>query len=287
MCLKMKLRVMIKRINISFQSHQLGSNFRTSLEGRGLEMKVIRLSFIFTFLYLLLLTITPLHRIAGNEFVFATFGDLLTNPYVVPVLLTIGILGLAMELFSPGFGIPGFVGLTFLLLFFYGHLMEGVAGFESVVLFFIGLLLLILEIFLVGGIAGTLGLLAVFSSFFFATDNFVHTAVSLLIAVSISIFVSILMIKVYGKKMKFFKKLILSDSTSTEKGYVSNRTRTELVGKNGYALTALRPAGTIVINDERIDAVSEGPFILKDAQVIVVKAEGSRIVVRKTEEHKP
>jgi membrane-bound serine protease (ClpP class) len=91
---------------------------------------------------------------------------------------------------------------------------------------------------------------------------------------------SILMIKVFGKKMKFFRKIILSDSTSTEKGYVSNKTRAELIGLEGYALTALRPAGTAVLEDERIDVVSEGGFIQKGARIRVVKAEGSRIVVR-------
>ncbi len=104
--------------------------------------------------------------------------------------------------------------------------------------------------------------------------------ISILIAISVSILASILMIKVFGKKMKIFKKLILTDSTKTEQGYVSNKNRLELIGLEGYALTALRPSGTIVIEDERIDAVSEGAFILKDARVRVVKAEGSRIVVR-------
>jgi len=80
--------------------------------------------------------------------------------------------------------------------------------------------------------------------------------------------------------MKFFKKIVLRDSTSTEEGYVSNKTRNDLVGKTGVTMTALRPSGTVVIGDERIDVVSEGNFIGKDVKVKIVKAEGSRIVVR-------
>ncbi|WP_313798548.1 nodulation protein NfeD [Cytobacillus sp.] len=203
-----------------------------------------------------------------------------THPVIIPILLSIGSLGLVLELYSPGFGVPGFMGLAALLLFFYGHLVAGLAGYETIILFVIGIGLIIAEFFLPGGIAGILGLAAIIGSLFLASDNIVHMGISILIAISISILASILMIKVFGKKMKIFKKLILTDSTKTEQGYVSNKSRLELIGLDGYALTALRPSGTIVIEDERIDAVSEGAFIMKDARVRVVKAEGSRIVVR-------
>ncbi|MDQ0269500.1 NfeD family protein [Cytobacillus purgationiresistens] len=205
---------------------------------------------------------------------------LITHPVIVPILLSIGSLGLILELYSPGFGIPGFMGLSALSLFFYGHLVAGLAGYESLILFIIGIGLIIAEIFLPGGIAGVLGVAAIIGSLFMAGGNVLHMGISILIAMVVAIVASILMVKVFGKKMKFFKKLILSDSTHTEKGYISNKTRSELVGMEGYALTGLRPSGTVVIENERIDVVSEGGFILKDAKVRVVKAEGTRVVVR-------
>lgn len=205
---------------------------------------------------------------------------LITHPVVVPILLSIGSLGLVLELYSPGFGIPGFMGLTALLLFFYGHLVAGLAGYETLILFVVGIGLLILELFVPGGIVGLIGFVAILASLFLATDNIVLMAVSILIAISISILASILMIKVFGKKMKFFKKIILTDSTNTESGYVSNKNRTELLGLEGYTVHDLRPSGTVIINDERIDVVSEGSFILKNKRVKVVKVEGSRIIVR-------
>ncbi|MFE8695383.1 nodulation protein NfeD [Cytobacillus sp. FJAT-53684] len=204
----------------------------------------------------------------------------ITHPVIIPILLSIGSLGLVLELYSPGFGIPGFMGLSALVMFFYGHLVAGLAGYETIILFVIGIGLIIAEFFLPGGIAGILGFAAIVGSLFLASDNIIHMGISIVIAIGISILASILMIKVFGKKMKIFKKMILTDSTKTEQGYVSNKNRLELIGLEGYALTALRPSGTIVIEDERIDAVSEGAFILKDARVRVVKAEGSRIVVR-------
>jgi membrane-bound serine protease (ClpP class) len=204
----------------------------------------------------------------------------ITNPLVIPILLTIGSLGLVLELYSPGFGLPGIMGLSSLLLFFYGHMVAGLAGFETLILFVLGIGLMIAEFFLPGGIAGILGLGAVLGSLFLAADNVIHMGISILIAIGITILVSILMVKVFGKRMKIFRKLILNDATTTEEGYVSNQNRLELIGLEGTAVTALRPSGTMIIEDERIDVVSEGAFIQKGAAVRVVKAEGSRIVVR-------
>jgi membrane-bound serine protease (ClpP class) len=204
----------------------------------------------------------------------------ITNPIVIPILLSIGSLGLVLELYSPGFGIPGFMGLSALLLFFYGHMVAGLAGYETIVLFVIGLLLIVAELFLPGGLIGILGLAAIFGSFFLASENIIHMGISILIAITISIVASIFMIKVLGRKMSIFKKIILNDSTNTEQGYVSNVNRVELLDKQGITLTQLRPAGKIMIEDEIIDAVSEGAFIQKDQKVKVIKVEGSRIVVR-------
>ncbi|QIW80703.1 NfeD family protein [Bacillus tequilensis] len=204
----------------------------------------------------------------------------LTNPIIVPILLTIAFLGLTVELFSPGVGIPGTVGFIALLLFFYGHLAAGLAGYETVLLFIAGVILILLEIFLPGGIIGLLGLGAIIASLFLAAGSFTVMAVSLLIASAVSITAFILLTRVLGKRMKFFKKLILNDSTNTESGYVSNQTRTDLMGKVGVTFTPLRPAGTVIIDDERLDVVSEGSFTEKDKKVKVIKVEGSRIVVR-------
>lgn len=215
-----------------------------------------------------------------NETFAEKLARFLTHPVVIPILLTIGSLGLVLELYSPGFGLPGLAGLTSLLLFFYGHLVAGLAGFETVILFALGIGLILLEFFIPGGIAGAIGFIAVIASFFVASDNMVHMGISILIALSASILLSILMIRVFGKRMKLFKRIILTDSTSTDKGYVSNKNRLELIGVEGIALTPLRPSGTILVEDERIDVVSEGAFISKDTRVRIIKTEGSRIVVR-------
>nr|WP_239558635.1 NfeD family protein [Peribacillus deserti] len=208
----------------------------------------------------------------------------LTHPAIIPILLTIGCLGIVIELFTPGIGLPGLIGFFSFLLFFFGHMVAGLTGYESIFLFGIGIILLILELFLPGAIAGVLGFACIAGSLYLATGNLILTSVSLLIALTVSIGTAILMIKVYGKKMRMLNKIILNDSTATDKGYVSNKNRIDLIGREGLALTALRPSGIALIDNERVDVVSEGNFIASGVKIKVMKAEGARIVVREAVE---
>ncbi|MCM3619111.1 nodulation protein NfeD [Sutcliffiella horikoshii] len=220
-------------------------------------------------------------QLVTSEVTFAEkIARFLTDPIVVPILLSIGSLGLVLELYSPGFGIPGAMGISALLLFFYGHLVAGLAGMETVILFVVGVVLIVLELFVPGGILGVIGLGAVITSFFLATDDIAGMGLSLLIAMLVTIIAMVLLFTVFGKKIRLFDRIILRDSTNTEQGYVSNVSRIELVGQEGVTMTPLRPAGTAVINEERIDVVTEGNFIGSNKKVRIVKAEGSRIVVR-------
>ncbi|MDQ0213924.1 membrane-bound serine protease (ClpP class) [Oikeobacillus pervagus] len=208
----------------------------------------------------------------------------ITNPVVVPILLSIASLGLIVELYSPGFGIAGSMGLLSLVLFFYGHLVAGLAGYESILLFILGIILIVVEFFVPGGIVGILGAVSIISSIVIAGESVKWMGISLLIAFGIASLAMIIMVKVLGKRMKFFKKIILTDSTTTEKGYVSNINRGDLLGKIAVTITPLRPSGTVLANDERIDAVSEGGYIEKDRQVKIIKVVGSRIVVREIDQ---
>ncbi len=207
--------------------------------------------------------------------------EFLTDPIVVTVLLTIAGVGVVLELFSPKFGIAGFIGLFALVVFFYGHFQAGLAGFGTLTLFIAGVLLLFFELFLPGAVAGTLGAAALILSFFLAGENPLQMGVSILIAIIISIVVFFLMIRVLGKKLVLFNKMVLFDIAKKEDGYVSNINRTDLLGMEGTTITILRPAGTVIIDNERIDVVSEGDFIEQHARVKVIKVEGARIVVRR------
>ncbi|MBT2569096.1 nodulation protein NfeD [Planococcus sp. ISL-110] len=207
----------------------------------------------------------------------------LTNPIVVPILLSFAGLGLLLELFTPGVGIPGMFGLTFLMLFFYGHLVAGLAGYESIILLVIGFGLLVAEFIIPGGVAGFLGIAAILGSILLAGGDLKSTAIAVLIAMIAATVGMVIVVKFFGKRLDLFKRIILTDATDTEHGYVSTTNRPELVGKIAYTVTALRPSGTIRLDDERIDAVSEGRFIDSGKDVKIIKVEGSRIVVRELE----
>src|SRR5699024_5934990 len=221
---------------------------------------------------------------ASIQTVNLTFAEKLArfiaNPIVVPILLSIASIGLVVELYSPGFGIAGGMGLSALILFFFGHYVAGVAGYEAIILFVFGVGLIIAEAFLPGGVAGLLGAAAVIGSIIMAGGNIAYYATSVVIALFLTSIFIIIMVKVFGKRMNFFKRFILTDATDTESGYVSNVNRTELLNQEGITLTALRPAGTVKIGDEHLDVVAESGFVEKDVTVKVIKVEGSRIVVR-------
>ncbi len=204
----------------------------------------------------------------------------LTHPVVIPILLSIASLGLVLELYSPGFGVPGIMGLISLILFFYGHFVAGLAGMEALILLIAGVILVILEFFVPGGILGLLGVASVIGSLFLSGYDLSHMALSVSIAFIVAVIFAVFLYRRIGMDKGIFRHIILKDQTSSELGYVSNENRLELIGLEGEALTPLRPAGTGLFDDEIIDIVSEGSFIDKGKKIKITKVEGMRVVVR-------
>lgn len=206
----------------------------------------------------------------------------LTNPVVIPILLSIASLGLIVELYSPGFGVPGIMGLTALVLFFYGHIIAGLAGMEAIILLILGIILIIVEFFVAGGIIGILGVGSIAASLFLSGASLGHMSMSIAIAMIVAIVAAVILFKWIGMDRGIFRHIVLRDRLATEQGYVTSDNRLELIGLEGTSVTPLRPSGTAVINGERLDVVSEGGFIEMNQQVKVVKVEGIRIVVRES-----
>ncbi|MBR3120181.1 nodulation protein NfeD [Oceanobacillus profundus] len=204
----------------------------------------------------------------------------LTNPIVIPILLSVASLGLIVELYSPGFGVPGIMGIVSLLLFFYGHIVAGLAGMEAVILLVLGIILIVAEFFVPGGILGLLGIGAIIGSLFMSGYDLGHMSMSIGIAFLVTLIVAIILFKRIGMDKGVFRHIILRDSTATEQGYVSSTNRLELIGMEGITATPLRPSGIGEFDGERIDIVSEGSFIDRNKSVKVVRVEGVRVVVR-------
>ncbi|WP_407702988.1 NfeD family protein [Virgibacillus tibetensis] len=204
----------------------------------------------------------------------------LTSPIVIPILLSVASLGLIVELYSPGFGIAGTMGLVSLVLFFYGHIIAGLAGFEAVVLLILGLILIFAEFFVTGGILGLLGVGSIIGSLFMSGYDIGHMSLSIGIAFLVATIASVILFRTIGMDKGFFRHIILRDQTTTELGYVSTVNRLELIGEEGLTVTPLRPSGAAVFEEKRLDVISEGGFIEAGKHVKVIKVEGARIVVR-------
>ena len=204
----------------------------------------------------------------------------LTNPVVIPILLSVASLGLIVELYSPGFGVPGTMGIISLILFFYGHIIAGLAGMEAIILLVLGIILIILEFFVPGGIVGFIGVGCIIGSLLMSGYDISHMTMSIAIAFIVAIIAAVILFRSIGLEKGIFRHIILRDRTSTDLGYVSNENRHELIGQTGTVITPLRPSGTVHIEGERIDVVSEGSFIEVGKSVKVVKVEGMKIVVK-------
>ncbi|MDQ0339634.1 membrane-bound serine protease (ClpP class) [Caldalkalibacillus uzonensis] len=204
----------------------------------------------------------------------------ITHPIVASILLSVASLGLILELYSPGFGVPGILGISALLLFFFGHLVAGFAGMEAVLLFIAGLILIIIELFMPGfGIFGILGIVAVGASLTLASENVIIGLQNIGIALLLTIIVAAVLSR-YLHIKGVWSRLVLQEGLSTEEGRAVFEQKSALVGKTGIALTKLRPSGAVRIDGQRYDVVSDGTVIEQGAKVEVIKVEGPRIVVR-------
>lgn len=203
-----------------------------------------------------------------------------TNPIIATLLLAVGIGGLVLEMFTMGFGVAGSVGILAFALYYSGHILGGLAGFEVLVLFVAGVALLLVEAFMPGlGVFGAAGTISLFVSIVMAASTVESGITMLLVSMLLSGFISFFALRFLSRK-GVLRKIILEEAATGERGYVSTPSRKDLEGQEGEALTTLRPAGTVSFGDQRVDAVSEGKYIQEGARVKVVRVEGVRVVVR-------
>src|SRR5699024_1918453 len=116
---------------------------------------------------------------------------------------------------------PGSMGIAALILFFYGHIIAGFAGMESVILLAAGIILIVIEFFVPGGILGALGVGAIAGSLLMAGYSMTHMMMIIAIAILIAIIAAVLLYKRIGAEKGIFNKIILRDRTTTDLGYVT------------------------------------------------------------------
>jgi membrane-bound serine protease (ClpP class) len=216
----------------------------------------------------------------------------LSNPFVAPLLLSIGTLGIIIEIKSPSFGVAGLVGLVSLSAFFGSHLIVGLAGLEEVILLAAGLIALGIEVFVIPGfgIAGMVAILCIGSAVFLAlignlpTWSDVARASGVLFTTAMIIVAAVYVLVRQLPTARRSRGIFLRAATDKAHGYIAGDTRDDLVGLEGVALTDLRPSGTIKVGDERLDVVSDVGFVAKGKRVRVIQSESYRHVVEPIDE---
>ena len=213
-----------------------------------------------------------------------------SSSLVSPFLLSLGFLGLLIEIRTPTFGLAGTMGLISLGLFFGSNMIVGLAGLEDVLIVGAGLVLLGIEAFIVPGfgIFGVAGVVAILTGLYMSLlgniptmPDFTRAAWVLTSSTLLLIGSAWALIRTLPSSSRLAESgIFLLAKTTSAIGYESAEVRSDLVGKYGTAITDLRPAGTALIGDERIDVVSESEWISAGTPVKVLSAEGYRHIVR-------
>ncbi|MFK7847151.1 MAG: nodulation protein NfeD [Rhodothermales bacterium] len=221
----------------------------------------------------------------------------LGSPVLQSILMLMMMGGLYFELQSPGVGFAGLMSMIGATLFFAPHYMLGLVESWEIVLFGIGVLLLIAEIFIIPGfgIAGLAGLVLVIGSLIASMIGNVDLAFPPFVQITSALSTMAVTLVLLGFMMYSlarylptstrFNRMILSPELSSAEGYTAASTDHEILGMVGRALTPLRPSGTVQLTDnrQRVDVVTAGEFIDVGTAVRVVDVRGSRVEVRQVE----
>lgn len=151
--------------------------------------------------------------------------------------------------------------------------------------FVFGFALLIYEMFHPGfGVPGISGIILLILGIMFTARNFLDAIIMILIILVIIGIILFFVIR-SATKGKLNKKLVLSEKLNKEEGYVGRNEPISFLGKEGIAITMLRPSGIVEVDGVKLDVVTEGEFLPKGTKVKVDKIEGMRIVVTKIPEN--
>ena len=219
------------------------------------------------------------------------------NPFISGLLILLIIGGIYFELQTPGIGFPLFAAIIALILYLVPYYLNGLAEYWEILALLSGLVLVILEIFVIPGfgVAGVLGIgmtvgsliLIMLNNDFFNFD-FVPLGdiVVAMFATVGGIAGGVLLLFFGGARLtqtSAFKRMALTDTQEKQQGYTSNFNEGPMEGKIGTTFTILRPSGKVMIDGKIYDAFTRGEYIEKDEKIEVIGGEGSTLRVKKDE----
>lgn len=150
----------------------------------------------------------------------------------------------------------------------------------QIIIFIIGILLMVVEMFTPGfGIAGGSGIALILIGIFLTAESFLEGMI--MFGILVALVIVLLLIVLRSARKGKLKKIVLHSASRKENGYSATSDSSSLLGREGVAITILRPAGTGDFDGLRLDIVTEGSFIPPGSRIRIVRTEGRRIVVEK------
>ncbi len=224
--------------------------------------------------------------------------SLFLNPFVSGILILVILGGLYFELQTPGVGFPLLAAALALILYFIPLYLNGLAQYWEIVVFVIGVVLLLLEIFVfpgfgIAGISGGILIVGSLTLMMIGNDNLDFTFVPAekiirAAIITLSAFLSaILLLFVGGVRLtnsQVFKRVALVSTQRHEEGYSSKFVEEVLINKIGVAQTILRPSGRVEIDGNLYDAATRGEYIVAGAKIIVIDDSGNYLKVKEYKE---
>jgi membrane-bound serine protease (ClpP class) len=219
---------------------------------------------------------------------------------LAPLLLLGGILGAYLEFKIPGVTWPGVISAICFALFFLGHYLAGLAGWEVVALFILGMVLVLIEILFFAHstiVFGVVGVFLILASLlwtmidrypgqnFFPTGKMLAVPLLNMFIAIVGSFIVIALLARYLPRTSIYRRFALMDSNPPGPSLagVPRQFATALAltpGTQGTAVTVLRPSGKARFADHVVDVVTEGEFIASQTPVTVIQTDGMRVVVK-------
>jgi len=219
------------------------------------------------------------------------------NPFISGILILVIIGGIYFELQTPGIGFPLFAALTALVLYLVPYYLNGLAEYWEIIALFTGIILLIVEIFVLPGfgIAGVAGITLTLVSLILImlNNDFFNFEFVPLGDIIMATFATVggltggVLLLFFGgarlSRSKAFQRIALNDTQEKSQGYTVNTLSDTLIGKKGSAYTVLRPGGKVLIDDQIYDAFTRGDYVERGDSIEVIGNEGITLKVRRVE----
>ena len=219
---------------------------------------------------------------------------------LAPLLLLGGIIGAYIEFKVPGFGLPGILSVICFALFFLGHYFAGLAGWEVVAFFVLGVILVLVEILFFAHstiVFGVVGALMIFVSLlwamidrypgqkFFPTGEMLKMPLLNLLLTFVAATILIVILARYLPQTSIYRRIALAATNPPGPSLAGHprafATALPLTpGMRGRSLTTLRPSGKAEFEDHVVDVVTEGEFVAPETPVTIVATDGMRVVVK-------